>query len=300
MKVLVLLGGSSNEREVSLRSGAAVAEALESQGHEVSKYDPADGYESLEAYKDKVRCVLPILHGKGGEDGEVQQELERIGMKYLGADVKRSKLCSDKAEFKKAIAKLGITTPKWQVISRNSLKNSALSHQPHVLKAIDGGSTIDTFIAREPENPPYKLDVFERYPTMLLEDLIEGIEITVGILGNNALPILEIIPPPGGEFDYENKYNGASQELYPPPHVTEDKQKEAQKLAEKVHQSLSVRHLSRTDMMIDESGKIYIIELNTMPGLTPQSLYPKEATAAGLSMEKLVEKFLELVLSENR
>ena len=294
---MVLLGGTSSEREVSLRSGKAVVEALKATGNEVIEYDPADGYEGLAQYAGKVECVLPILHGRGGEDGVIQEQLEKYGFKYLGADVKASRRCADKAEFKKEIQRAGILTPEWAVVARETLGKSDLSQQPHVLKAIDGGSTIDTFIARDPAVPPYQPDIFDKYPSMLLEELVEGVEITVGILGDKALPILEIIPPPGGEFDYENKYNGASQELYPPPHVSEDKQQEAQRLAEKVHQTCGVRHLSRTDMMIDKSGKIYVIELNTIPGLTPQSLYPKEAAAAGLSMEDLVQQFLELVTS---
>ena len=298
MKVLVLLGGDSPEREVSLRSGKAVAEALTASRHEVFEYDPAKGYGGLANFAGKVDCVFPILHGKGGEDGEVQEQLEKYGYKYLGSGPAACKLTIDKAVFKTSIGQLDIATPSWEVVTEEQFKNSSLAQKPYVLKAIEGGSTIDCFIIREvkKQNPPH--DIFNRYPKMLLEEIIEGTEITVPILGKEALSVVEIIPPEGAEFDYEHKYDGSSQELSPPINVPLNQQQEAQKLAELIHTRLNVRHLSRTDMMIDETGKIWVIELNTIPGLTPQSLYPKGAKASGLSMEDLVQKFLDLVMLE--
>jgi D-alanine-D-alanine ligase len=133
---------------------------------------------------------------------------------------------------------------------------------------------------------------------MLLEELIEGTEITVPILGDQALPVIEIIPPQGKEFDYENKYNGTTQELCPPQHVSAEKQQEAQRLAEKIHKAAGVRHLSRTDIIIDENGKLWVLELNTIPGLTDQSLFPKAAAAAGINMQQLMQKFLDMIVSE--
>ena len=131
---------------------------------------------------------------------------------------------------------------------------------------------------------------------MLFEELIEGDEITVGILGSDALPVVEIIPPEGEEFDYENKYNGKTTELCPAKNVSSDKQVEAQKLTEKIHSAVNARHLSRTDMIIGKDGKIYVLDFNTMPGLTDQSLLPKAVEQSGLSMEQFVQKLLDLVL----
>lgn len=319
MKVLVLLGGDSPEREVSLRSGAAVRDALTDNGHEVFVYDPKDGYEGLQQYVGKVDCVFPILHGKGGEDGEVQAELEKLGFKYLGADSKVSKLCFDKEKFKKLLIsvkdslldlsseaakispsreryKLSFEIPKSEIVTKNSIQHSPLLQRPYVLKPIDGGSSLDTFVVRDPKNQSYNKAVFEHYQLMLLEELIEGTEITVPVLGNQALPVIEIIPPTGGEFDYENKYNGASQELCPPQHVDETKQKEAQTLAERVHKAAGTRHLSRTDIIIGKDGRLWVLELNTIPGLTDQSLFPKAAAVAGINMQQLVQKFLDLVI----
>jgi D-alanine-D-alanine ligase len=297
MKVLVLLGGLSNERDVSLRSGKAVAEALKSDAHEVYEYDPKQGLAGLANYVGKVDCVFPILHGKGGEDGTIQAELEKLGFKYLGADSKISKICYDKELFKKELNKLGIFTPKSEVVTSKSIPYSNKVHRPYVLKPINGGSTIDAFIVRNPQIQSYDPEIFNHYQIMMLEELIEGTEITVPVLAGKALPVVEIIPPPGEEFDYENKYNGESQELCPPQHVNAQKQHDAQFLAEQIHLNIGVRHLSRTDIIIDKEGKLWVLELNTMPGLTDRSLMTLAADVAGISMPQLVQKFLDLTMA---
>jgi D-alanine-D-alanine ligase len=297
MRVLVLLGGDSNEREVSLRSGAAVRDALTDGGHDVQIFDPQQGYEGLKDFVGKVDFVFPILHGKGGEDGTVQAELEKSGFKYLGADSRVSRFCFDKVAFKKLLNKLSILVPKGEVVTKDSILNSGLIKKPYVLKPIDGGSTIDAFIIRNPKTNSYNPKVFNKYGKMLLEELIIGSEITVPVLGDTALPVIEIIPPDGKEFDYENKYNGATAEICPPKTVFEDKQKEAQEIAEKVHNAAGVRHLSRTDIIIDKDGKLWVLELNTMPGMTAQSLFPKSAAVVGITMPQLVNKFVELTLT---
>lgn len=293
MKVLVLLGGDSPEREVSLRSGKAVTEALESAGHQVTEYDPADGYTGLKQFTGKIDCVFPILHGKGGEDGEVQEQLEKLGFKFLGADSDASRLCFDKVKFKKLLDKLSIKTPEFEIVDADSFTSSALIKEPYVLKPIDGGSSIDTFIIRDPAQT-IDMSSFDRHPKMLLEQLIEGSEITVPVLGEVALPVIEIIPPDGGEFDFENKYNGATQEICPPQHISDDNQRKAQLIAEQVHKAAGVRHLSRTDIIIDKDNRHWVLELNTMPGMTGQSLYPKAAAFAGIDMRQLVGQFLDM------
>jgi D-alanine-D-alanine ligase len=299
MKVLVLLGGVSNEREVSLRSGRAVADALKAGGHEVTEYDPREGLEKLADFVGKVDCVFPILHGKGGEDGVIQAELEKLGFKYLGSDSRVSKICFDKVAFKEILKQLSILTPKSEVVTKQSIAVTALIHNPYVLKPVDGGSTIDTFIIRDPLSNSHNPNIFDHYQLMLLEELIEGVEITVPVLGDKALPVVEIIPPVGGEFDYENKYNGATQELCPPPHVSAEKQKEAQSVAERIHKEVGARHISRTDLILDKNGKLWVLEINTMPGLSDQSLTPLAAKAAGMDMQQLVQKFLQMAIALN-
>jgi D-alanine-D-alanine ligase len=130
---------------------------------------------------------------------------------------------------------------------------------------------------------------------MLIEQLVEGNEVTVGILGDEALPVIEIIPPKDQEFDYENKYNGATAELCPPVNVSEELQRKAQELAVAVHNATGCRHLSRTDIMINNTGDLYIIDTNTLPGLTGQSLYPKAAAEAGYDWAQLVQRFASLI-----
>jgi D-alanine-D-alanine ligase len=296
MKVLVLLGGVSNEREVSLRSGRAVADALKASGHEVAEYDPQQGMDGLAGFVGKVDCVFPILHGRGGEDGTVQAELEKLGFKYLGSNSLVSQKCFDKSKFKEILNKLSILTPQSEIVTRISIGASTLLQRPYVLKPLNGGSSLDAFIIRDPVNRSYDPRIFDHYQVMILEQLIEGTEITVPVLGDSALPVIEIIPPQGKEFDYENKYNGESQELCPPQHVDAAKQEEAQRLTERVHKEVGARHLSRTDIIIDSEGKMWVLELNTIPGLTEQSLYPKAVAVTGINMQQLVQKFLDLAM----
>jgi D-alanine-D-alanine ligase len=294
MKVLVLLGGDSPEREVSLRSGEAVSDALRNRGHTVFEYDSKHGYQGLDEFRDKVEVVLPILHGRGGEDGEVQKELEARGFKFLGADSKASQLCFDKVTLKEILNKLSILTPKSEIVNKDQFEASAIKASgKYVLKPIEGGSTIDAFIVNDSTDHA-DTKIFNKYPQMLLEELIEGNEITVPVLDKQALPVIEIIPPAGEDFDYENKYNGETQELCPPVNVSEELQKKAQAIAEQLHVAAGVRHLSRTDIIIDKDNKLWVLEINTMPGMTSQSLFPKAAKEVGISMEQLVDKFVQV------
>ena len=298
MKILVLLGGDSPEREVSLRSGKAVAEALTANRHQVFEYDPAKGYDGLADFVGKVDCVFPILHGINGEDGRVQEQLEKYGFKYLGASPAVSSLCFDKVTFKEELKKFDIPTPTYEVVTKESFAKSPLIAKAYILKPVEGGSTIDCLIIRDPQKQSIDSKIFEKYPKMLLEELIDGDEITVPVLDKGALPVIEIIPRAGEEFDYEHKYDGSSQELCPPVNISMAQQQQAQKTAELIHTRLSVRHLSRTDIIIDKDDVQWVLELNTIPGLTPQSLYPKSAQVAGYSMEDLVQKFLDMVMLE--
>jgi D-alanine-D-alanine ligase len=297
MKVLVLSGGVSNEREVSLRSGTSVRDALTDCGHEVYVYDPQQGYDGLAKFLGKVDCVFPILHGRGGEDGAVQLELEKLGFKYLGSDSRVSKLCFDKSSFKEILNKLSILTPKSELVTKLSIGASPLLRNPYVLKPLNGGSSLDAFIIRNPGGRTYDPRIFDHYQLMLLEELIDGTELTVPVLGATSLPVIEIIPPKNQEFDYENKYNGATQELCPPQHIDTPKQQEAQRLAELIHNQVGARHLSRTDIILDREGKMWVLELNTMPGLTDQSLFPKAAQSSGMSMPQLVQRLVDLVMA---
>jgi D-alanine-D-alanine ligase len=298
MQILVIAGDSSPEREVSLRSGDAVQKALASRGYEVRRYDPADN--NLQEAAEGIDIAFPVLHGIGGEDGKIQRELESVGLAYVGSNVAASELCFNKADYKQTLIASNLPTPRSAVVSDAAeLRDHELTQSPYVLKPYDGGSSIDTFIVRDPAQANFDkiTEALGRYDAMLLEELIEGIEITVGVLGNRGLPVIEIIPPESGEFDYENKYNGASQELCPPHHVDRDIQETARALAAQIHLLCGCADYSRTDMIVQKDGSLMVLETNTLPGMTDQSLFPKAAATAGFSMPELCDELVRLALS---
>ncbi len=300
MKILVLQGGFSNEREVSLRSGKNVTYALKRSGHRVVTADPSDIGFNINVLSRDVDVIFPILHGAGGEDGSIQLELERLGKPFLGPGSEAAKLNFDKVKYKERLAEHGILTPNWEIVDCTTFAASSLARKSYVLKPISGGSSIDTFIVHNPQHQSINQnrldDAFKAYGEMLLEELIEGQEITVGVLDIQALPVILIIPPGGEEFDYINKYNGKSQEITNPPMVATGIQEKAKNLAIKIHELTSCRHLSRTDMIIAENGAIYTLETNTIPGLTEQSLLPKAAAAGGIDMPTLVDRLVEMTI----
>lgn len=299
--VIVLAGGTSDEREVSLRSGAAVARALKKAGHQVKTLDPTDDLHSLLPQLKQADVVFPALHGKGGEDGTVQRFLEDHNISYIGPDAKASALCFDKARYIKLLRQRDLPVPDTELVKYRSYLQSKLHKQPFVLKPNDGGSSIDTFIIRDINavNEEAIKAAFDRHEEMLLQALIEGDEATVAVLGDEPLPVIEIIPPMGAEFDYENKYNGQTQELCPPRHVSPALQKQAQDLAKKIHQLTGCRDMSRTDIMVTPSDELYVLETNTIPGLTDQSLLPKAAGEAGYDMPALCNNLVQMALDRD-
>lgn len=295
MKIAVLAGGDSTEREVSLRSGSAVQAALEHAGHQAIVIDPATQPIDT-SLADDFEVAFPIIHGKGGEDGSLQQQLEQINMPYVGSDVAASRLCFHKWDWRQFVGPHDIPLAEGDLVDIDAIWQHKLAKKPFVLKPIDGGSSIDTVMVRNTaELPEQQLrEVLGRHPRMLIEQLIEGTEITVGVLGEQAVPVIEIVPPTEGEFDYENKYNGASQELCPPQHVDEDIQKAAQSLAQQVHKLCDCRDLSRTDMIVRPDGNLVVLEINTLPGMTDQSLFPKAAAVAGITMPELCNQLVAM------
>lgn len=295
--ILVLYGGTSDERTVSLKSGNAVKEALDRLGYTTSSFDPQNGLDNLDAALEGVDLVFPMLHGEGGEDGTLQQILESKNIPFVGSGSAASALCFDKWEYKQHLRAHGFPTPNGELVTPETIWSSSLIHHPFVLKPNDGGSSIDTFIIRDPTSVDKQSinEALQRHNTMLLEELIEGIETTVAVVGDTTLPMVEIIPPKDQEFDYENKYNGASQELCPPVHVSASLQGQAAQLALDIHRSTDCRDLSRTDIMINSNDTLHVLETNTIPGMTIQSLVPKAAEAAGKSMDELIAMLVEQV-----
>ncbi len=296
MRILILTGGTSNEREISLLSAKNTELALIKAGYNVKTVDIAEKSFDLQKEAQKIDIVLPIIHGEGGEDGQIQKEIEKHKLPFLGTGSDASAIAFDKVAFKERMAEHGILTPNWQIVDRDSFADSGLIRNPYVLKPIKGGSSIDTFIVQNPgRQVTYFDDAFKKYGELLLEELIIGQEITVSVLGTKALPVILIIPPDGEEFDYENKYNGKTKELVEPEMLDPNSSIEAKRLAEKIHSLANLEHISRTDMIISSDGAIYVLEANTMPGLTAESLFPKAAKAEGMSMSDLVKKLVDII-----
>jgi D-alanine-D-alanine ligase len=298
-KVLVLQGGRSSEREVSLRSAANVIHWLKETGYEVTVADPAEVEFDLPAAAARCDVVLPILHGKGGEDGVLQKQLEALGKPFLGSGSAACELTFDKARYREFMAGHGVEMAEGAVVSREQFATSPLRKKPYVLKPIAGGSSVDTVILHDLSKEPdetYFDDLFTRYGTMLLERLVAGRELTVGVLGDKALPVILVVPPSGEEFDYENKYNGSTQEIVNPPQIPAEVQKRARELALRLHCLTDCRHLSRSDMILADDGTLYVLETNTIPGMTEQSLFPKMAAAADTDMAALVKCFVNMAL----
>lgn len=296
MKILVIGGGVSAERDVSLRSSKAVYDALIAIGHEAYLYDWDGTKEWLIENVSLFDQIFPILHGVGGEDGTIQKILVDLNARYLGTDMDHSILCMDKQKTRDILAGHSILVPFGEVVTFDQYRNHDLYNKPHVLKPVDGGSSIDTFIY--PDIAFREIDQvkqsFATENSYLLEEYIEGIETTVPVLDGKVMPMIEIVPPQDELFDYENKYNGKTAELCPPQNVDAAVQQQMQELAQSVHEIMGCRHLSRTDMIFSD-GKIYVLEINTMPGLTAQSLFPLSARTLGLSFEELVDHMVTIV-----
>ncbi|MDB5184756.1 MAG: D-alanine--D-alanine ligase [Candidatus Saccharibacteria bacterium] len=294
MKVLVLYGGLSSERAVSLRSGAEVVAALKAKGHEVLEHDTQT--EATVPILTSADVVFIALHGEGGEDGFYQKKLEALHVPFVGSGSQASEFCMDKWAYKEWLTANHYPHPYGELVDSVSFWHSDLITRPFVLKTRGGGSSVDMLLVRDASVQPDANvvgDLFSRHPEMLLERLIEGIEITAGILGYRALPIIEIVPPANGEFDYENKYNGASQELCPPVNVSPEIQLQAQEMALAIHNATGCRDISRTDMLIDAGGQLNVLETNTIPGFTKESTFPKAVVASGTSMPDFVSLMVD-------
>lgn len=299
IKVAVLYGGTSDEKEVSLRSGTAVAEALEVTGYEVIRIDTGDNGLDLRNALSDADCAFPALHGRGGEDGSIQKLFEATRVPFVGSSSISSALTFDKWRFKEFLLAHDILTPRGELVTGGDIWQSELTTSPFVLKPYDGGSSIDTFIVRDTGQVPHDAidESFKTHERMLLEELIQGSEITIGVMEGTTLPVIEIIPPSEGEFDYTNKYNGASRELCPPENISAEVQAEAATIAQQIHKLAGLGAMSRTDIIISATDrKLYVLETNTIPGMTAQSLFPKAAAVAGYDMPKLCDLLVQSAL----
>jgi len=294
MDITVLMGGPSSEREVSLQSGEAIAAALERLGHRVTRADisPEDP-SALD--RRGIDTVFIALHGVFGESGEVQALCERRGLRYTGSSVRASSLAIDKDETKRACKAAGVLTPAWQLVEGEAPLD--LLAPPVVLKPVDGGSSVDVTIARTTAQRDAALnDLLARYGRALVEQYVRGREFTVGILGDQALPVLEIIPE-AEYYDLHAKYDDDAGTRYSFEHgLSERAVAELQAAALASHRAVGCRDMSRVDFIVDRNERGYLLEINTIPGFTSHSLLPKAAARAGISFDELVERLVKMSL----
>lgn len=294
-QIVVAYGGISPERDISIQSGKHVARAAQASGLSVTELQIEDA-QTINAVTSRA-IVLPIMHGAYGEDGTIQAQLEQNDIQFLGSSSKVSQRCFDKLLSRKVLERNGLPMANGRGVSKKQYLESEFMNIPHVLKVARGGSSIGTYIVRDPRALKHdRIDkVFSLDEEAVVEELIIGTEVTVPILGNEALPVIEIHPPKNREFDYENKYNGKTKELCPAPSLRKAEQARLQELALLAHNALGCRHLSRVDIMVANNGEPFILEVNNMPGLTENSLYPKSALVAGMDMSQLVKTFIDMV-----
>ncbi len=297
--VAVLAGGSSSEREVSQRSGQAVHTALSGLGMSCRLVDPVDGF--IDTLK-KMPCdiVFIALHGQFGEDGTVQAMLEEAGLCYTGSGVEASARAFDKAKAQGVLKANGLPVPEFVVLHHPSDVKSIPWQVPFVVKPAKGGSSVGVSIvggASEAERA-CRL-AFEHSDEVLVEEYIRGRELTVGILGDEALPVGEIMVQ-RSFYDYEAKYGNAGTRYEFPAALPERTAAELRALALKAHRVLGCEIMSRVDFMLSSSGKPFILEVNSIPGLTNKSLLPKAAMAKGIDFPTLCVKILDLSFKRRR
>lgn len=298
-KIAVLLGGTSAEREVSLNSGKAVLEALLSQGYDAHPIDPKE-YNVANLKKDGFHRVFNILHGRGGEDGTMQGLLEQIGLPYTGCGVMASALTMDKMRTKMLWKAFGLPVADMEVVTRETF--SELDAQAVVEKlglpvmvkpSLEGSSVGLTKVKAVDELKSAVGYALKFDNTILIEEWLAGDELTVPVLDSQVLPAIRIVPE--GEFyDYNAKYISDNTQYFCPAGLTTEREQELAILVKRAYDAVGCRGWSRIDVMCDAKGDFRLVEVNTNPGMTSHSLFPKSAASVGISFEQLVVKILEL------
>jgi D-alanine-D-alanine ligase len=293
MKVLLITGGDSSEREVSLKSAENVEKALKQNGHQIYHYDLLKGHDPLRKLANSYDVLFPVLHGEEGEGGILHKYLVGLGKPIVGTRNYRGlERGWYKLPFKQFCDTEGIKTSPWKIIKK---KQDVLDFGfPSVLKASNGGSSREVVILKNEfdlESDDAK-NLLKNGKELYAEKFQEGKEVTVGILDDEPLPIIEIVPPQGSWFSFENKYTSGTKEIPFAPSINKDLQEEIQATTLKIHKELNLGSISRTDFIV-VGEEFYALEVNTIPGLTSGSLMPKMAEAAGMSFNEFVEKLLK-------
>ena len=293
----VLAGGPSNERGISLKSGCAVYDALIREGLDALFLDVRDDICAI-IEANKIDVAFIALHGRFGEDGTVQKILEEAGIPYTGSGVEASRLALDKVASKEIFVKRRIPVPRSVVFEKNryNLDDGMKLGFPVVVKPQYEGSSIGLSVVRDPGSLIEALAKAFRYgQKAILEEYIDGRELTVSIVGEKPLPVIEIVPK-NKIYDYAAKYSDPDTKYLVPAPVEKASYKKAQALGLAAHRALGCRALSRVDMMMNGRGDIFVLEVNTIPGMTERSLLPKAASVDGLSFSKLCVELIEYAL----
>jgi D-alanine-D-alanine ligase len=293
-KVAVLLGGKSAEREVSLKSGAMVLKALKSRGVDAHPFDPSErGFEAL--VDERFKRAFIVLHGRFGEDGTVQGVLEWLGIPYTGSGVLASALAMDKLRTKRIWAAEKLPTPKYELLARDTNFRIVARKLglPIMVKPAAEGSSIGMTKVRAAGDLEEAYALAVNYDRVVIaEEFIEGVELTCGILGREALPLIRL-ETPRDFYDYEAKYIANDTRYIVPSGLPAKKERELQELCLQAFVTLGCEGWGRVDLMLDKRGRPFLLEVNTAPGMTDHSLVPMAARAVGLSYEDLFVKILE-------
>ena len=334
MKIAVLFGGKSEERDVSIASGAQVVKALREAGHELLAVDTAQGLLNAESEKQlltsgvselppeqeelavigsdaspfaqspelqDIDTIFLVLHGGSGEDGTIQAYLDLAGIPYTGSGHLGSACAMDKDISKRLFKLANIPTPEWIMAPANPEIVAKQLGYPVVVKPNQQGSTIGLTVVKDPKDLETAIDyAFQFDKEVMLERFIPGRELTVGILNDKPLSTGEIIPNLSDIFDYQSKYQkGGATEIFPAD-ITPDQDKRVKKLALKAHQSLKLEGFSRVDFRMDADGEFWCLEANTLPGMTETSLLPQSAQAVGISFPELCERISQLAIDQHK
>ena len=291
-KIALLKGGPGKERDVSLRSATAVAKALQICGAEVNEIDVTGPEFDL---PDGTELAFNMIHGTFGEDGQVQEILSQRGITYTGEGINGSRTAFDKIRTKECFDRAGVPTSTWHSIRPGESPRLQL---PYVVKAPQQGSSVGVHIVRKTESLASALeDCFKYGDEVLVEAFFSGRELTVGILGNTALPVVEIVPKEGF-YDYDNKYTSGASEYFVPAPLSPELALRIQETALAAHHALDLEVYSRVDILLAADGSMSVLEINTIPGMTELSLLPKAAAVAGLDYPSLCEEIAGLSMAK--
>jgi len=297
-RIAVLIGGTSSEREISLKSGNCVLNALKEAQLNVTAFDVNRKLPDR-LIKEKIDLVFIALHGKPGEDGTIQGMLDILNIPYTGSGVLASALSMNKIASKRLFQIAGIPTPEFRVMSKGKCHINPLENFPIVVKPSTEGSTIGISIVRKEDEFEKALETAFHYDNdVICEKYIDGKEITVGILEEKALPVIEIIPK-SGFYDFNAKYKKKFTDFVVPAELEKKKNAQIKQIALKAHKILGCYGMSRTDIKLDRELNPYVLEINTIPGLTETSLLPKAAQAAGISFRELCLRLLDMAIKKH-